>query len=126
MTDTIDYPLLVTRCMDRPDLAEMLLLTFRDSAPQLLAPVPDWFLEDRLEPIADAAHSLKGAAASIAAEALRAEAETLEHTARRGEKALCWAALERTVTQLRNCLRDISQHTAEALDTPAEIQGHTP
>lgn len=123
MNTMIQQDELLRRCMGEQKLADKLLLTFREVGPELLAPVPEQFIADDFAQVASAAHTLKGASASIGAEALRAEAEALEHAARREDKALAWAALERTVDRLRETLREIVALTGTTEEHSAEMKG---
>jgi HPt (histidine-containing phosphotransfer) domain-containing protein len=87
MVDSFVVPdALLARCMGQVKLAQRVVDTFvkqlNEDIPQLVADIRD----GRLEEASRLAHRIKGASANVAAEALRADAESLEQLLRDGRQ----------------------------------------
>jgi len=87
---------------DEEMLAELLLL-FRDSSANDLARMREALANNDGPALADAAHSIKGAAASLGVEGVRKLAAEVEKVGRHGNPARA----ETMLTQLAEVLRDV-------------------
>jgi HPt (histidine-containing phosphotransfer) domain-containing protein len=79
--DLIDLPKLRTRCLDDDAFVRQMLSIFIEAAPQTLARLRDAVIAANAADVRRHAHTLKGSAANLSAEALRGAAAELESTA---------------------------------------------
>lgn len=100
----IDMDILLRRCMQRTDLACRVLETFGQTAWKILERLHESYEQDDLSDVAAHAHSLKGAAATVAAFRLRKICEDVEHAAREHRRANVQLLLEPLGSQLHACL----------------------
>jgi len=90
----------VHRCSGRRDFAEKVLQKFRSESVQTLDSLTRAVNERNGQLAARTAHSLKGMAATVAADSLRQAAADAEATAARDD----WNALQSQLDHLRECV----------------------
>jgi len=83
----VDYPGLLRRCLNKPDLAARLLSKLVQQAEQDVVAIATAIQDNDMTLLASVAHRLKGASANVAAEPMRRLASALEEFGRRGEAA---------------------------------------
>ena len=83
----IDYPSLLRRCMNKPELAARLVRLFVLQAGQDVQAVANAVQQSDAAALAAAAHRLKGSAANVSAESLRRVSAELETLGRSGTTA---------------------------------------
>jgi CheY-like chemotaxis protein len=81
----VDYPGLLRRCLNKPDLAARLLNKLVQQAEQDVVAIATAIQDIDMAMLASVAHRLKGASANVAAEPMRRLASALEDCGRRGE-----------------------------------------
>jgi HPt (histidine-containing phosphotransfer) domain-containing protein len=108
MSSIIDIGTLEHRCMGQQTIVLRVLGRFRDTMPPQVLEMRRMVHDGNLSPLADMAHGIKGAAASIAAERLRAAAEELETRAKLGCRDDIQTALHVLDEELDACIHCIS------------------
>lgn len=78
---SLDYQALLRRCLNKRDLARRLIDKTAERLPDDIAQARRLADAGQCDALLELAHSVKGAAANLAAEDLRASAEALEHAA---------------------------------------------
>jgi len=107
-TTTVDAEQLLQRCMGQVAIVERVLAQFGESAEDMLLQVEMGLERGDWEEVSRAAHSLKGAAAGISDESLRAAAARVEALARQRQAKACREdALPALRDELRLCLESI-------------------
>ena len=81
----LDRETLVERLFGDPDLVAEILDVFRDDVPSKLTGLRDALAQSDVETVTRLAHTVKGAAANVCAEALREVAMQVEHASREGD-----------------------------------------
>lgn len=106
----IDVKALLHRCMDKESIVHRVLARFAETAEDSLKTVSDALTANDTERAGASAHALKGAAANISAEPLRAVAHEMEKLAKAGAEAAALSKLPELKLELRKCLLFISRH----------------
>ncbi|MCP4151343.1 MAG: response regulator, partial [bacterium] len=108
-----DKALLVHRMMDDEDLAEMVIAEFLASMPALMAESEGALQGEDYEAIRGHAHSIKGAAANVAAPRIRTLAEEIEDACRNNETGNIAESLARLSTELDAFIKETKEIFAE-------------
>lgn len=87
-----------------PTFAAKLIRMFQSQAPELLTKIRSALAVGDHDGVREFAHGLKGAAAYVAAEAVRKLAEELEHLGRGGDLSTAASRLEQLENETRRCL----------------------
>jgi HPt (histidine-containing phosphotransfer) domain-containing protein len=106
---SIDVQTVLERCMGCVEFAESLLVDFEVSSRQRAAEIARLAVHRRWADLADAAHALKGAAAIVGAERLRALAAAAEQAGRSGELCRTSQVVEELYQEVQSCANDIKQ-----------------
>ena len=116
----IDYPALLHRCMGKASTLKRVLGRFEPVASDLFEQIEQALAASRTEEAASLAHSLKGAAATISAEPLRAAAERMERLCLSGAEAAALSCLPELQLELRRCMEQVPHvlTRAEAASAP--------
>ena len=99
----IETEVLYERCMGSVEFAESLLKEFAQTGIERVEQISHHALEGDADTVAEIAHSLKGAAAIIAAEDVRAVAAELEATGRSGDLTDALEAVSRLRAEMQRC-----------------------
>jgi CheY-like chemotaxis protein len=89
----VDFRALLTRCMNKPELAGRLVRKLVEQAEQDVTAITTALQQNDAAALAAAAHRLKGASANVAAESLREIAHDLEMLGRRGDLSTAGALI---------------------------------
>ena len=100
----IDVDMLLARCMGNASFAQSLLDELVSSGPDLVAQIAAHVSAGEAEAAADTAHALKGAAAIMAAEHVRAIAEGMETAGFSGDIEDVASSIEGLRTEMQSCL----------------------
>lgn len=95
------------RCMGIQEIMDTVLAQFRDSAEEMLTDIEKPLDAGCWDVATRAAHSLKGAAGNIAAEALRAAAAEMEAAAKRADAEACNRLRSVLRQEMERCLREV-------------------
>ncbi|HEY7119217.1 MAG TPA: response regulator, partial [Tepidisphaeraceae bacterium] len=106
-SDPIDVESLLPRCMGNVAFLERMLNKFRDQSAATLEQIVTGLSVRDAAATARAAHALKGAAANLSADAVRAVAGQIEQLARDAQLESAERALDDLRQQLARCLDDI-------------------
>ena len=115
----IDRASLVERCMGDPTFAGLILGKFHARAGEMLAAVERAVAAADAAAIGRAAHALKGAAANLSAEGVRAAAQAIESAGHAGDAAAAVRSLEALRAEMGRCLAFIPALTADLQRAPA-------
>ena len=115
----IDVEPLLRRCRGRRDFAEKVLSKFRDQSAETLEAIVRGLKEKNGELTTRSAHSLKGMAATVSAEALREAAADAEAKACAGDWGAVQEQLDELRRQLDSCLAFIPKAWATASNRTA-------
>ena len=115
----LDYEALLNRCMGKTSILARVLGRFEPSARQIVQQIADALADSQCEQAGRLAHSLKGAAATISAEPLRAAALEMERLGKIGADAAALSHLPRLQAELERCLSHIPQTLARPQEDPA-------
>lgn len=96
----IDLESLLRRCLDDEVFCRMVLHKFAMRSVDQMAALARAIESRNCVELAREAHTLKGVAANLSAEALQAQADELERAAQRGDMAAAAKALETTRTEV--------------------------
>jgi CheY-like chemotaxis protein len=96
----VDYPALLRRCMNKPELASRLVRKLVEQADQDVTAIAAALLRNDAAALAASAHRLKGASANVSAAGLRQAAGELEQLGRSGNLAPAGALLEQLQAEL--------------------------
>ena len=113
----LDVPALLHRCMSDAPTAARVLEHFQQSAPDTVDRIEQALAESDTSEAARLAHSLKGDAASLSAEPLRAATLALEELAEAGAEAAAQTMLLRLRAELERCLACIPEALAETAES---------
>jgi HPt (histidine-containing phosphotransfer) domain-containing protein len=102
--EPIDVVSLLDRCMSDSAFAVEMLGLFAGQTPTLLAEVEAALAAGDTVKTAKAAHAIKGSAANMSAEAVRAAALRVEELGKAGDLAGACAAVIRLQAEVRQCL----------------------
>lgn len=108
-TPILDLTTLVHRCLDNPQLAQRILRKFQETIHSLMAQIEQAVGACDTQQAGRHAHTLKGAAANISAEALRAAAALLEQQCKAGAEAAARTSLLSVQLELERCLGHLPQ-----------------
>ena len=100
----IDTEALYERCMGNIEFAESLLEEFAESGTERVGRIAQSVAEGDADAVTETAHSLKGAAAIIAAEDVRALAEQLEMASRSGDLTDALSHVEQLRAEMQRCV----------------------
>lgn len=115
----IDRPSLVNRCMGDASFAGLILGKFQARANEMVVAIEKAIAAGDIVGAGRAAHALKGAAANLSAEAVRAHAQTIEQAGHDGNLAAAQAAIGQLRQAMDCCLAYIPTLTAELQRMPA-------
>ncbi len=101
----IDYAALLHRCMNKPDFVQRVLAKFVQSTQETLRSLEEALVAGDADTAARNAHSIKGASASVAAEAVRAAAAEMERLIKAGADAAAMTVLPKLKLELARCLQ---------------------
>ncbi len=104
----IDHNLLLDHC-GNPQLARSLLSDFAEDLPKYFEQIVLHVREGDARAVSEEAHSLKGSAGILAAEALREIAAELEATGKAGDLAEIVLLVDRLGDEIRSCLNFIPE-----------------
>lgn len=113
-----DFAAICTRCAQNTSLAYDVIERFRQRTPSELTLLGEAVRRGDAKVVAENAHRLKGAAATLSAEPLRATAEALEYAARRGAIAQC-LSLFKAVSQAFEDFSRYAVDIARLSETPS-------
>ena len=113
----IDLPSLLERCMGDMAFVETILKKFEEQALATLGALSECVAAGNAPEAARKAHALKGAAANLSAEPLRAAAAQLEQIGRKGQLEMADACLKQIHVELEQCLAFIPKMLATNADT---------
>ena len=99
-----DIDSLLSRCMDNHELLEKILNKFEANATKYLEDIEKSVEAADAEQVGRMAHSLKGVAANLSAEALRKVAFEIEQIAKLGDLANVGQCLEKLRNEINRCL----------------------
>jgi PAS domain S-box-containing protein len=111
---------LSARCMNNIDFTRRILGKFQDRVAEDLAALARTLADKKMVEAAQLAHSLKGAAANLAAPAVRATAAEVETLSRAGDMAQAEEALRRLRVEVDRCLAYIPQAIAGLSPAPLD------
>jgi len=114
----IETEVLHERCMGNVEFAESLLKEFAQTGIERVEQISHHALEGDADTVAEIAHSLKGAAAIIAAEDMRAVAAELEATGRSGDLTDALEAVSRLRAEMTRCAEYIQDSERQPADPP--------
>ena len=100
----IDAQDLLMRCMNKPQIVQRVLEAFRQSAGDLVANLEQALIACDTQAAGRQAHALMGAAASVSAGPLRAQAAVIERYCRIGAEAAARTALLPLQMEMKRCL----------------------
>jgi Amt family ammonium transporter len=103
----LDMPSLLERCLGNEALASKVLSLFVDQVGQEVGRLHQTLVDGNLEQFARAAHSVKGCAANISAEAVRKVAADLEHLGKQGNAAEAEQKLRELRAEVDRCVNFI-------------------
>ena len=106
-TAVINYDTLLHRCMSKPEMVRRVLKRFAESTMETLAALERAAASGDIVTAARHAHSLKGAAANISAEPLRAVAAEAERLAKAGADAAVLSMMPKLKLELERCIRQV-------------------
>jgi len=115
----IEVASLLHRCLGRPDFAEKVLSKFRTQSVETLQALVKALDQNDAEAATRGAHTLKGMAATVAAEPLRLAAAEAEAKARAGQ----WDAVREQLDSLRAELDSCLAYIPSALSAATESAG---
>jgi HPt (histidine-containing phosphotransfer) domain-containing protein len=121
-SDPVDYFSLVNRCMGNSKLADKLLGKFRDAVVQDLARLKESVAAGDGRLLARQAHTLKGGAANLSVEAVRAIAADLEHLGKQADLSTAEAKIEQLKLEIDRCVAYIDSRQQQPADRPG-VQG---
>lgn len=110
----IDMPTLVERCLGNAGFVLLMLGEFQSSISRQLGEIARHVENADHAAMHDAAHTLKGTASTLAAEALRQAAADLEVAADSNDRTLIAALVKRTHREARRCCEEISRRLSAA------------
>jgi signal transduction histidine kinase/CheY-like chemotaxis protein/HAMP domain-containing protein len=119
----VDYPSLLRRCLNKPELAARLVALLATQAGQDVSAMTKAMQQNDAAALAAAAHRLTGAAANVSAENLRQTARALEQLGRGGNLAAAPALLEQAnaeLTRLSLYAQTLTPAKTTGQDKPAE------
>ena len=117
----VDLADLVQRCMNKPQIAHRVLAKFEQTALGLLREIEQATEREDLETGGRHAHALKGAAANISAERLRAAAAKMEQQCKVGAGAAARTTLMELQLEMKRCL-DVVPEALHELTVHEESQ----
>ncbi|HEX5242503.1 MAG TPA: Hpt domain-containing protein, partial [Tepidisphaeraceae bacterium] len=115
----IEVASLLHRCLGRPDFAEKVLSKFRVQSVETLQALVNALDQNNAEATTRGAHTLKGMAATVAAEPLRLAAAEAEAKARAGQ----WDAVRQQLDTLREELDSCLAYIPSALSAASDAAG---
>lgn len=104
---SIDPQVVLERCMGNVAFAETLLSEFESSSRKRATEIARLVLHQRWADLAETAHALKGAAAIVGAERVRALAAAAEKAGRSGEFSRISHVAEELYMEVERCLSDV-------------------
>jgi CheY-like chemotaxis protein len=120
----VDYPTLLRRCLNKPELAARLICLLATQAEQDVSALTKALQQHDAAALASAAHRLSGAAANVSAVNLRQAASDLEQLGRGGNLAAAPAVLEQVIAELTRLsiyAQTLTPAKLTGLDNPARI-----
>lgn len=105
----IDHRALLTRCLNKLDFAERMLMLYQGHCPTELAELDRAFADQNIESVRRIAHRLAGASANAAAPGMRARASDLRQAVDQGaldQAARCLAELHREWDKVNSAMTE--------------------
>jgi PAS domain S-box-containing protein len=104
---------LLQRCMNQPAIALRVMEKFRESVPDLVRQLAARVARSDTAGAKSLAHTLKGAAANVSAERVRAAAATLEKQCAAGADAAAQTTLLTLEVEMKRCLDSMAETCAQ-------------
>ena len=112
--EVIDTEAALRRCMGNRQLLDRLLLKFKDKAVADMEALEQHLAAGDARKTALTAHGLKGAAANLAAEAVRAAAHDVELAGKAGDTAQMQQGMDRLRHEVRRCIQYLDRIAVQA------------
>lgn len=118
----INRTTLLERCMGMPSILEGVLTQFHDLGKEMIENVETQIDAHHWENVVRSAHSLKGAAGSISADALQKAAAEMEANARNADADACNILRPVLRREMERCLEEIPEIVRE---NPVSVSSQT-
>ncbi len=118
---SVDSRTLLERCMGNVEFARVLLDEFAASSQQKALEIARLAAHHRWADLTELAHSLKGAAAIVGAEAVRLRALSVEQAGKAGRLSSLTHLVEELYEEVQRCLKDIPTLRSELDSGPTTL-----
>jgi len=118
----LDWPGVLDRLLGDEEFARSVIRDFLNEAPEQLGALQASVAAADAKASAQAAHSIKGSAATVGAEAVRAAAYSIERAARDRDTATLAARIPRLTAELDRLRRHVASWDADGTDAEAQAR----